>query len=592
MVSEISGVGSDSSTWQNFTDVDVSEMEIHDESIQEFEQPHDFGQDAVQNANADIAQTDFSEQQTSFTQPDGDTNSQVDNTQFSFDTSQLSFNNTQPNTTATPDGAASTDTPIPDAVVNDAPSADASPKEDDPQKSENNSTSAVDQTTSKSAQKTNTPEENGTSSNLSVDDQTEYSIAQGVKLPEFQSSQNTEADVAVTYAQEFNVNGASVSVPQWASDVLGIENNDPAVGAQPEISKTDKLVFDGKGPVEKIEGKLGWSGDLVRVEGVGVETSANKAEGSVNAYNANENIGTRFFNKAGNILGDYVGGSVGARANVDLTWDFGVKGTFTPSKGEVKAVAGLQPELNANASLEQRLDVKNIPFASDTTLQAKQQLFAEGKGAVGVVAKATTDTVPSLGYAEVGSEFGFQSTQSATPLQASDPGQPFANLNAAGEPATGETAGKIQNLFEVGSVDETSMVTVEVSNNNKVYEGPNNQDRATVYEWGGEGKYDQESNVVDKVLAGNYVRLEDQTRWLNEIGKQNIDNENKVFSEVTAQDLESLNPGKIKTIDIDGDQVKVISAENVNTGIIRNPDGSLERAQSVDLGDGNVVNLQ
>jgi hypothetical protein len=557
----ISASASNASQWQNnFTDFDASELKIDALPVESFAQSpsnngfsqssnNNNGQTAQQTEVSNIQDFDFSN--TAF--------SSLGNIDFQVDTSQ--FNTDQSTNTSN----AQMFGEIPEFSAQSSDNVGSSGDQQQPAQTQNK--------------------------NLTIE-QPEFSIDQSTKLPAFDHAQYTQpqagnsAEIGVKYAQNINVEGGTVFIPEWMSNAIGIENNNPAVGAQPEISKTDKTVLGG----EKLEIKLGYSGDIVRANGVEVKASANKEEGSVNAYNANENLFTRFTNAAGDLVGNYAGVSMGAKVGVDLTWDLGVKGTYSPGKDELKAVIGPQLELNANLSSEQRLDVKNVPLTQDTSLQAKQSVFAEGKGALGGIAKITEDSM-GLRYWELGAEAGAQSTQSVTPLQVNDSGEPFANLNAAGELATGDTARKIQGLFEIGSVDQPSMVTVEVSNNNKVYEGPNNQDRATVYEWGGQGKYDQDSNVADKVLAGNYVRLDDQTRWLNEIGKQNGGNQNEIFSQVTAQDLESLNPGKIKEIDIGGEQVKVISAENVNTGIVREPDGSLHRAQSVDLGNGTVVNL-
>jgi hypothetical protein len=402
--------------------------------------------------------------------------------------------------------------------------------------------------------------------------------------------QDGQAQVKVELAQEGGVQGFSLSLPNWLSSALGREPSDnPARGAEWTIGSSQKDTFVDKNGKTKLEFSVGVEGDLVRAEASSMGVTLEKKPGAVNSYNANENLLNRaansFGNRVGTVLPKY---SINANIDGSINWLAGFKATADVPKRDGRILLGGEVESRVSVGVNQSVDVQ-LPFdLGNFTYKDTERFFAEGKVTLG----PQVSFPQGSGWVGAKGEAGYETSQAVTETPpVSDSGEPFANLNAAGETSNGSTAQKIQDLFEVNSAEETSMVTVKVSNNNKVYQGPNNQDRATVYEWRGEGKYDQDSNVADKVLAGQYVPSETQARWIREIGNQNVGNPNEVFRQVTAQDLEALNPGKVKTIEIDGEQVKVISAENIVTGVVRNPDGSMAMADSVDLGDGTVVNL-
>jgi F0F1-type ATP synthase membrane subunit b/b' len=415
-----------------------------------------------------------------------------------------------------------------------------------------------------------------------------------------------KADVSVAYAQNSKREGFKVTVPDWlkgAVDASGkvdqfvgtltgnkqmveagnaqrdlATQKDAAKGAELEVGLKTKKKFDGKGKGFVPELAVGVKGEFVNVKGASANASIEKGEGRVNAYNANENILNRATNAAGNFFGNVMPkASLSTEVKGVAGWFAGakVKPTEAFAGGEINAK--IDPNLKAGVSVNLPFNLGRVNFGGGVAATAEAKLKA------GLQTKPTPIS-PEL---ETSIEAGATATYSAT-----KPGkQNFSDLNAAGYKSNTAAAKGIQSQFQVSDTDKPSMVTVNASNNNKFFVGPANRDRGTVYVSGNNGKLDQSSNIIDKTMSGSYVRVADQARWLNNIGKQNAGNQNSVFSKVTSQDLELLNPEKVKKIMVNGKEESVISTENINTGIYRDTNGAINRAAVVDMGDGKTVTL-
>jgi hypothetical protein len=429
-----------------------------------------------------------------------------------------------------------------------------------------------------------------------------------------------KAQASVSYAQNASAKGPGLTAPNFLKPAVDFggkvdqfmgtltgnkslvesgnaqrefaQTKEEAIGFEPVISATRTNAFDGKGVGAPFV-SAGVQGTLVRGDLGKASASLEKKEGSVNAYNANENLLTRATNAAGNVLGNVLPkASTEANAKAALGWFFGVRAQSDPAKGSASLFAG--GELNAQANTQVKGGVAvNLPFnLGRINLGGSGLIGADAAAYVGPRASVDPAKGANLGWYGVTPGAGITGGAAATHSGPYANKNNFPDLNAAGQKSNGDAARKIQGLFQVSDAMNASMVTVNASNNNKLFVGPANRDRGTVYEWGGKGKYDQNSNPVDKSLANNYVRIDDKVRWINEIGRQNAGNQNAVFSQVKREDLELLNRGKVKDVVIDGKVERVISTENINTGIIRNADGVLQRAKSVDLGRDGIVNLK
>lgn len=311
-------------------------------------------------------------------------------------------------------------------------------------------------------------------------------------------------------------------------------------------------------------GKVEWAGTVSRSYG----------QGTVSAGNANSNIFRRIGNGLEELKRNTIGRVVSSREDkfsvkADANVFSGGKVKLGSKGAEVTAVAA---EINVRGQVSGDFKVKTGLGAVTVSTSG------DGKSALGLGGFSQGSTTIPLAPGIYAKRPSVNATRASVKVQPCAPEntKPFSDLRADGHDHTSRHSRFVQGLFIPSA---TGQITFRVPDDLRRPSGRSSP-LPTYYRVGREGRTSAQANLLDKGLAGQFVRVRDLAAYYRQLAGENGPRY-AALATLNDKRIVALNRDKVTTLKVDRVPMLMISKENIRTGLLFDPAGRLRAADVV-----------